>query len=352
MPNQPGVDIALLSKIKLASEVALAQSQQTQDAQFVADKTIRKLLEKQKSLNAAAIQYLTDPTKDHEVEIMWQDLCNQEAVDCVTDVCTGITGAEPTGQLKSYKITQCVEASFMVDEAKFANSTENITNWIATTQAAKIKSLVERLDLKAVAFLHAKAAYNGGGQYPFAANVTTIPAADYNLALVAKLLYDAEVNKMAGGFLIDGGKLFIPVTNAKLDSGNGEGKGDAARTGVFDYTYDIQGFAKAGLSDRTFLVSPYAYAIANKNYIPNTAPEFDPALGTRGMYKYSMDVPGYDLKIDVFHERVCVDGNKNQYAHKFLYKLWYGIFDNPTGCELVPGTPATKVSGIVEYKVA
>ncbi len=350
MANNPGVDIALLTKVNMRSEAALTQSQQTQDAQFTADKTIRKLLEKQKSGTGPFMTALTDPKRENEVEILWPEMCNQEAVDCVTDTCVGITGAKPAGKLESYKITECVEATFMVDEADYAKSTEDILNWIATTQAAKIKSLIERLDLKAIAFLHAKARYNGGGQYPYASNLTTIPAGDYNLQLAAKLLYDNEVNRMGGAFMIDGGKLFVPMANAKLDSGNAEGKGDAARTSVFDYTYDIQGFAKAGLSDRMFMVSPYAYLIASKNYIPNTEPVFDPALGTKGMYKYSMKVPGYDFVIDVFKERVCVDGNKNLFAHKFLYRLSYGMFGNPTGCELVPGTPETRVSGITEYK--
>ncbi len=343
MPD-PIVTPVLLTKVNMATEQAWSKNQADIENTDVEAGTLDALIAHQQSASDNIVEKVTDPTKDYDVNITWYDFCGSEAVDCTQDPCTTITGSGNDVLSQQLNITSCIEDSFEIKETIFATTSLDPADYIARRQMRAVKNLLEKLNAKALAFLEANAGYNAGGQYPFAAGITSVPTADYNTLLMAKFLLDAKKSRIKNAFAIDGSGLFLPFTNAMLNAGNGEGKGDAARTKLFDVNFDILGMAEEGLGDTTFLVSPHAYAFMTKNYLAPT-PTYD---GTLDKTKYSFKIPGYDLTVDVWHQRTCLDGAKDRFKHVFLYKLHYDFFPNPAGCDDGNGNIVT---GIAEYKM-
>lgn len=349
MPNVAGVNTALLTKVLLETERAWGPNQADIENKDVQAKTFDALITNQLPKEAGFIAKITDPEKDYDVKVYWPDFCGKTAQDCATDVCGDLGGTMADVKEKAYKIESCIEDGFAIEENKLKDSLIVKDQFIIQQSNAAIKRLIEKLNTKAIAFAHANIGYNAGGQFDFTLGtfVSEVPNNEYNTELMPKLMYDMMMNRMSNAFVIDGGKLFLPFMNAKLDGANADGKGDAARASLFNATFDPFGFAAAGLSDRTFAITPYSYAFLTKNYVQSRVPVLDEALGSRGLYKYSFPLPGYGIMVDAFMQRVCVDGAKQRYTIKWLYKIHYDFVLNPTGCDQGGGNIVT---GIVEYK--
>ncbi len=341
----PIVTPVLLTKVNLMTEQAWPKNQADIENNDVDAATLDTLVSHQDSATQNFIEKVTDTTKDYDVQVAWYDFCGSGAIDCNQDPCTTITGNGNDVKSKTYNVNGCIEDAFEVSENLFATTTLSVQDYIVKRQTRMIKNMLERLNDKAIAFLAANAGFNRGTQYPYAGGLTTIPSADYDMKLLPKLQLDMMVSKLKDGFGIDGSGLYLPYSYALQNGGNAEGKGDALRAKLLDINFDIIGMAKAGLSDRTFLVSPHAYAFVTKNYIQSGVPTFDPALDK---LKYSITIPGYNLKVDVWHQRACEDGTRDRFKHVFLYKLHYDFLLNPAGCTIDGGA----VTGIVEYKQA
>lgn len=341
------ISTVTLQKINLEVEEAWADSQAATDNAALDTATIDTLVARQQGMLAPASAVITDPSKDYDLEVYWPNFCDESAVDCTTDACTDFNFNQAGVEKKSYKIAQCIEDKFSINEQDFWKSWMNKDGFIAKNINQKITNMLNRLNYKALVFLHATAGLNKGGQ--FTANVSgqyEISGALFNSTnVITKMLYDAQVSRVLNPFILDGKNLWETVLNARLNQPNGEGKGDANRAALFgNVIHDPMGFAKLGdVTNSTFLVSPTAYHFAHKNYIQNAVPVWDEASNK---WKYSIELGRYGAKIDVFMQRVCVDANKDLYKYNWLFKLHYDFFANPFGC---PDGEGKAVTGVIEY---
>jgi len=341
------ISTVTLQKINLEIEEAWADSQAMIDNAALDTATLDTMVANQKGMLAPAISVVSDPSKNYDLEVYWPDFCGQAATDCATDPCTDLNFDQAEVEKKAYKIEQCIEDKFSVSEDDFFKSFLNKDGFIAKNINQKIANLLNRLNYKALVFLHANAGLNNGGQF------TANGSGQYEVGgnafagtnIITKMLYDAQISRVLSPFILDGKNLWESVMNARLNNDNGEGKGDANRTRLFgNITFDPLGFSKlADVANSTFLVSPSAYHFAHKNYIPNAVPVWDEASNK---WKYSIELGRYGVKIDVFMQRVCENAAKNLYKYNWLFKLHYDFFANPFGCENGDGD---KVTGIIEY---
>lgn len=348
--------LTALQQINLQAQQAWADSQQAVENRALFADSLKKQINTQNALGGSFIQPLTDNTKDNaDVRIIWPDFCSDTGSDTCSDtLCGDLTGAVAPLQSKTYNITQCRNESFSVSETTFAGSFADMQQFIADNQNRKIKNILERLNTKYLIALHANSGFNRGGVY--AQNGTTpngqyeVAAAQYNdTNLITQIIIDAEKSQIENPFILDSGNLYKTYLQARFNQGNDTGKGDAARANFFDITFDLQGFAKAGgvTANSTFVVAPYAMAFVNKNYYDNTTPVYDPTLEKD---KWSFTIPGFGVKVDVLHQRVCENGAKNRFTHTWNYRVNYDFLTNPFGCADGAGKIVT---GIIEYtKVA
>lgn len=323
----PVLTPANLSAINLLTEQAWSDNQANVIATTTEDNTLEALVAHQRSLSQNAIQYLRDPNKDYDVNILWYNFCAGLAVDCDQDPCDVIEGVGNDILSQSLAIAQCAEDSFEVSESLFAGTSLDLQAYIVQRQNFAIKNILEYINQKGIAFLAASAD-----------TAIEIPESAFDTSVIAQMMLDAQKKSISNPFMIDGGNLFLPFTNAQFNAQNAEGRGQAEMARQYDLTYDIPGFAKASMSDTTFLITPQSYAFLNKNYLQNRTPVYD---GTMDKLKYSIPVPGYNMSIDVWHQRVCEDGTKDRFKHVFLYKAHFDFVLNPY-C-------AGKSTGILEY---
>jgi hypothetical protein len=345
----PSVTTAQLNAINLLIEEGWADSQQMIDSSALDSTTVDKMYTAQKGMLGSAMRVIEDPNKDYDLKIWWIDFCNESATDGGTDPCDTIDAAQAGVDSKPYKIESSIEDKFSMDEADFFGSFLDKGKFVAQNLNQKITNMVNRLNIKALAFLHGNAGLNKGGVYTAnGSGQYEVDSAEFaSTNVVTKMLFDAQMSRVLSPFIVDGKNLWSTVLNARLNSPNGEGKGDAARAMLFgNVVNDPQGFAKVSdVGDSTFLVSPAAYHLAFKNYIPNSVPEYDAAADK---WKYSIELGRYGARIDVFMQRVCINATKNHYKFVWLLKLHYDFFANPYGCP-DPNNSNEKVTGIIEY---
>lgn len=341
------IDQVVLQTVNLQVEEAWANSQAATETSVPDSATIDRMVAMQAGAQAPLVQVATDPSKDYDVSVYWPDFCGLEAVDCVTDVCDDLTADQAEVLKKDYKVEQCIEDKFAINEQDFWKSWLNKDNFIARNISNKISNLISRLNMKAIIFLQANAGLNLGGNYEANGSLQyVIPSADFaSTDVLVNMVYDATISKLQNPFVIDGRNLWKLIFNAQLNGGNADGAGDANRAALFNLvTFDPIGFAKVADAARsTFLISPAAYAFVTKNYIENAVPVYDEAAGK---WKYSIELGRYGARVDVFMQRICIDGAKNLYKYVWLFKLHYDFFANPAGCDQGEGQAVT---GIIEY---
>ena len=346
MPNIIGGDIALLSESNIATEQAWTNSQMQIETDDVQSETFDTLLENQQKLGDGFVTKLTDANKDYDVKVNWIDFCGTAATDGDTEVCADIDETPAPGKEKQYSIGQTVKVTYSVDESELAGSFKDKAEVLAKTQKNAFKELVQRLNLKSDLFLNANIGYNAGNEFAKTGTTSNVPEAEYNVSLAPRIMKEMLYNKVPNAFIVDGGTLYLPITNAGIDGANGEGKGNATRSKIFKTTVDIHGMAGAGLSDCTFAVAPYSYAFVSKNYYKNRKPVYDPDMGT-GKWKYSVPIPKYGIRADVVMQRKCIDGTKDRFKYVFVAKIHYEFLVNPEGCTVGGNT----INGIWKYKL-
>lgn len=335
-----------LLRVNLQTEEVFGATQRSIENTIKAE-ALRKQIAAQNALGGQFVEALTNPRKDNaDVRVWWVDFCGQAAADCTNDTyCGDLDAAVPGIDYKDYNITGCITDGFKLSESTFAGSFADMQEFIRLNQVQKISNLVNLLNKKYLLFLAANAAYNAGGQYAQASGISTIPAEEYeNTNLVAKIMLDALLSQMPNPFILDGKNLWMTWTQAKFNRENLDGRGDANRADFFDITFDPFGFAAAALPDSTFLVTPYAARFVNKNYYENATPQYDP---TTKHDKYSINIPGFGIRVDVLHQRICESEKLNRFAHVWRYTLHHDFLLNPNGCDLGSGN---RVNGIIEYR--
>lgn len=349
-----------LQRINLLTQQAWDPNQRQIDQWAVDTVTFDTLIARQNAAGRMLIEPITDPNKDNDVRIWWNDFCGQEAEDCDSEAtyCGDLTGNPSQVDYKDYAITQCLTKSFQVAEETFKGSFMSMDQNLLDNQNQAIRQLLNGLNKKAIVFLKANAGLNKGGQFAEIGGAYELPSftGPESSTIYTKIIYDALKSRIANPFLLDYGNLWHLNMNAQFEAGNGEGKGNAARANYFNIISDIQGGSQVpSAANSTFLLAPYAYAFVNKSYYRNremvngkvqfsgSVPVYDPASDK---YKYYINIPGYDIVIDVLWQRKCVNAKKNIYTHVFQYTLHYDFILNPTGCDNGSGD---SVNGIIEY---
>ncbi|MFT3704643.1 MAG: hypothetical protein QM802_19920 [Agriterribacter sp.] len=354
-----------LQRINLLVQQAWTPNQRDIDQNAQDTTTIDTLLARQNSIGKMLVEEITDPNKDKDVRVWWNDFCGQEAEDCASGggydaSCGNLTGNPSQVDYKDYAVTQCLQKKFKIQQQTFKGSFMSIEQNLLDNSKQAIRQLLNALNKKAIIFLQANAGLNKGGQYPVnGSDQYQIPAsvfAQENTRVYTNILYDAAKSRISNPFVLDYGNLWHMNMNAKFDQGNAEGKGNAIRAILFNVIEDIQGGAQVpAAANSTFVVAPYAYAFVNKSYyrkrevlnnivsFSGSTPVYDEASGK---WKWYITIPGYDITVDVLMQRVCVDAKKDIYEWYFQYTLWYDFLLNPSGCDNGSGDA---VNGIIEY---
>lgn len=309
----------------------------------------------------AQFQTLENPTKDREYEVVWIDFCNptidensDDSNPCLLPECqTGAAHSLPVAL--NIFINGCYEAPVRTLQRK---SVIEYAEYVALGQDAIIKAMMESFNKKALAVIAANAGANPypEGPYDYAANLTTVPADDFNVnKLVPYLVRINELNSSQGTYILDGGNLFesyFMAQNGSLVPANGVR--DDRLFGTFPYRHDIKGFAENDIADYTFLIDNGAFAIVNRSTFPT--PRNIVTSGSNGwinfqdktIMRYSLDVNIADfvpmtfiaqgapfrraISLDVTHSLVCTDAESDGVA-RWNFKLRAAVLPNPTRCD-------------------
>lgn len=350
-----------LQGLNLTSLQAWEPNQRQIDQWAVNTETLDALLNRQNALGNMVIDPLINPNKKNEVRIWWNDFCGREATDCTNDNGCGPLTANPSKvDFKDYEITGCIKDGFSINEETFTGSFMSIEQNFIDNQNKVISNLLNKLNQKAIVFLEANAGLNKGGQFVESGGKYIIPnpTGPSSSTIYTKIIRDGIVSRLNNPFILDYGNFWEMNMNAQFEQGNGEGKGNAARSRYFNIVSDLFGGTQVpAVAGTSFLVAPYAFAFVNKSFFQKrthpvnghveftgSIPKWDDALGK---YKWYINIPGYNIVVDVLKSRQCINGNEDTYSHVFQYRLTYDFLLNPTGC---PNGDGDAVSGIIAYQ--
>jgi hypothetical protein len=333
-----------LQRINLKVESFWTDSRVMAEYETFAD-TAKAILENQ----TATFTALKDPGKDNKVGVTWIDTCAIEVEDCSSDC--DFTGDEVDTQAQEYDYNLCKEVKFSVDEEKLRTNQYDYQEVVGRAMAKSLKGLDEWMNQQAILRLKQYADINVAPQpwtYDAADKTTLVPAAQYNTQLVTTMLRQSYMNKMGVPYFVDNGSLWDAWQNAKFDSANSEGKGNAARIAALKMYFDLIGFGQAGITDDTFMIAPGAVAMQSKVRYSTTPTEY---AGSVQQTRYSIASPSLPgISYDVFYTLRCVDiAGVSHIIHDFKIKATAGIWLNPKGCPVTVGNTTYTPSGVLSY---
>lgn len=347
-------DLAASAILKLRAKAESAWTDGKTATQYkINSEAAKAVLENQ----TARVDMLTGRSnKDDKVEITFINTCGIVAEDCESN-CTIDEPELDTGS-EEYEVDICKKTGFSIDAEKLRTNDYALEEMHQAGHIASIKALDEFWAQQILAKLSAEAGYNAfPAPFTFAGDVTTVPGAQYNLAgLTANLIMQGQLNNINNPYFIERGLLFTEFINAQLNSGNLDGKGDAARLQALNMYFDLINFGKAGITSADlFMVDTSAVALASKNRY-TTTPEV--AGGKIQQTRYSvpsLTLPG--VMYDVIYSLECKTvGTKAHDMHSWRYETNGLIAVNPALCPItIPGEgedPDTQVTsnGILAYK--
>ena len=298
---------------------------------------------------------LTDPDTDKDLKVMWIDPCTNQVEDC-TATCD-ITGpmAATAGQL--YSLDICKEITFSASSELARRNEYTEEEFLANKTLLAKKALDEYwaqqvlLQLKAFSGI-----YVFPENYTYANGTTTIPFANYNVALLPYLTRAAIMNKMTGNYIIDDGALWNSVYNAGLYEGNLDGKGLAKAASELSrkLTFDLWNFPQAGITEDTFIVGSGAVAFATKARFSRTPVYVDGKVQQWRWSEPSNTIPG--VVYDFYSQKTCVttgtgSGVQEDVVDNVKVKTRGGIFLNPKGCPVTVGGTTYTPSGVMSLSV-
>lgn len=330
-------------------QIKLKAEQMWTDSRLAADKKANAAAAVAVKTNSTArFQILTDPDKENTAKVTFVNPCAVTADDCTSDC--DIDGNELETGGKEYALDLCKESKFSVNAETLRTNTYSVEEVAAEGLAAAIKELDEWWAQQVLVKLKAFSGINvSAAPYTYAAGTTTIPNASYNLSAITEIMYDAILNKMSSNaYYVNNGDLWTAWTNAVLNAGNAEGKGDAEKIKQLRMYFDLFNFGPAGITESIFAVSPSAIAFVTKTRHSDT-PQV--VAGSVQQTRYTVPssvIPG--VKYDVFYGLKCktVNGNENLY-HSWKVKTRGGIFLNPEGCPVVVGGNTYTPTGVLSY---
>lgn len=332
---------ALLA-IKLKAEQMWTDSRLSADFKANAD-AAKAVLDNQ----TATFRELDNPEKDNQIVVNFLNPCAIVAQDCESNC--DLTEAEMESGAKTYALDLCKKAGFGVDAETTRTNTYSVEEESARGLAAALKALDEYWAQQVLVKLKAFAGVNvAPAPWTWAANTTSVPAADYNVGMVANLINQAILNKMPSAYYIDNGGLYVPWLNAQLAAGNLDGKGDAARIAAIKLYFDQWNFAPAGLTEDTFAVSPGAVAMKTKTRNPDTPTLIGGSVQQTRYTVASPTLPG--VKYDVYYTLNCITKNgKARIFHTWRVETNGGIFLNPEGCPVTISSVTYTPTGVLSY---
>ncbi len=332
---------ALLA-IKLKAEQMWTDSRLS--AEYKANsETAKAVLQNQ----TASFRELEMPDKDLQVVVNFLNPCAIVAEDCVTNC--DLTEDELESGAKTYALDLCKKTGFSVDAFKTRTNSYSVEDVSARGLALSLKALDEYWSVQMLQKLKAFAGVNvAPAPWTYAAGTTTVPAADYNLSMVANLLNQAVLNKMPSAYYIDNGGLFVPFTNAAFEGGNSDGRGNVARMNALKLYFDQWNFAKAAITEDTFAVAPGAVAMVTRAKNPQAPIVIG---GNVQQTRYSVASPTLDgVRYDVFYTLDCKTvAGKDHIMHTWRLETNGGIFLNPEGCPVTIGGTEYTPTGVMSY---
>lgn len=299
----------------------------------------------------ARFQVLDDPDHDRQVRVSWISACDLEDRACVEE-CT-IDEPELETKKKYYSFDMCREFGFSVNRERLRTNDYTREELAAQGMAKAIKKLDEwwakQILLKLKAFQGPNVAPSPW-TYDAANTTTNVPTSEYNLKMIGNLIQQAMLNQMNSPYWIEKGDLFVPYWNARIENGNADGKGDAARTQAIDMYFDMFNFSKAGITEDLFAID--RSAIAFKTYTRyQDAPQVQGGNVQQTWYNVpSQKIPG--VKYMVTYQMGCkiVEGKKSIYD-QWVVRTEGGIWSNPEACPVIgqDGTTSYTQTGIMSY---
>lgn len=312
------ITVADLTPIVLELDSAWMNSQAGVSAYKPQAPTVLAMLAKQQiGATRNLIQPLIDNVKDNQVKVVWYDFCGQEAQDCEEGNTCTLTGTALNATSKTYEIDKCLKHSFKVNEQDYAKTSLSVQGAISAGIQNSLKVILESLNEKAIAVLEASA-FDGG----------TVETTD--IKGIVELIKQAQLNGIENPFGIDGGNFYSSYFIADAGRNNADGKGDANIASMLQMYFDMLGFSKMGVSNATYLMSPYSYAILNKTYAKSGTPTLQRDGKT---IQYYWEIPGTGLMVDITIQNNCVDVVTDRYETVVQTTLHYEIAINPEGCE-------------------
>jgi hypothetical protein len=334
---------SVLLQIKLKAEQMWADGRLSADKKANAAAAVAV-----KENSTARMTQLSDPGKENTVRVNFLNPCAVAVQDCTTDC--DISGPEIESGGKDYALDLCKEVPFSVNAEKTRTNTYTVEEEAAEAMAFAIKALDEWWAQQVLVKLKAFSGINVSPlPYTYAAGTTTIPNASYNLSIIAEIMNDALLNKMGSNtYYINNGDLWVAYTNALLNSGNAEGKGDAERIKQLRMYFDQWNFGPAGVTESIFAVSPSAIAFTTKNRHSDQPVKVE---GTVQQTRYTVPssvIPG--VKYDAFYSLKCITTNGvENLVHSWKLKTRGGIFLNPEGCPVVISAVTYLPTGVLSY---
>lgn len=299
-------------------------------------------------------------SKDNTIEVTFINTCALDTDDCEDNCDLDEPQVESGSQ--EYVPDLCQKTGFSVDEETSRTNIYSVEEVAAQSLATAIGKLDEWWAQQVLARL---ATFSGVNVYPQpwtynnTDKTTEVPAEDYNLSMVAHLLLQAQMNRLGSPYYIGDGSLAAEIINAQLNSGNLDGKGDAARISQLKLYQDMYNFARAGLDENLFAISPGSVAFKTTNRNPDTPRVLGGQIQQTIYTVNSRVLPG--VKYDVYYTLKCINPNapatRSRYVHVWRIETNGGIWLNPAACPVtidVEGTPTVvSPTGVLSYtKVA
>lgn len=291
-----------------------------------------------------------DWRKDKKLGIAFIDPCGASVRDCVTDNCD-ISEGELSSDLLEIEPNICKEIGFSINEEKLRKNMFNLEDLYAEGVSTRLNALDEYLSTHVLAGLKTSAGTNVSPD-PYTwnnvAKTTVVPSANYNVGLVPDLVNDALLNKMGSVYFIDNGSLWKDFYMAQVNVGNLDGKGADALTKQVKMYFDQFNFAKAGLTESTFMVSNSAVALKTTNKF---APSMVELGGKVGQTRYRLKSPNLQgIEYDVVYQLTCENG---EIIHTWRFYLRGFFAQNPKGCPVtvqIGGVPTqVQSTGVLSY---
>ena len=309
----------------------------------------------------ARFEELTNKDKDRKVTVNWINPCDIEVKDC--EPLCDLDGQELSTGGNDYELNICKQTvGFKINEETLRTNTYGFDELSAVGLMQNIKALDEfwarqiLIHLKSFAGINVAVATGGiaanGFTWDAAHNVTDIPADQFNVGIVTKLMQQQIVNRMPAGYIIDKGWLYQPLMNAAYDSGNLDGKGAEERAKALRgrVTEDMFNFDAAGITEDMFIVNPGAVAFKTKARNPD-APRL--VAGSVQQTRYTVPsrvLPG--VRYDVYYTLKCVENgtsNRGEINHIWNFETLGGIFLNPAACPVTIGGTEYTPNGVLAY---